>query len=311
MAKDNRDAVMAFIFQQEGGFSADPNDPGNWTGGSVGGGFLRGTNFGIAANSHPGLDIANLTKAEASAIYKTEYWDAIGGDGLRPGEDLAVMDPAVNSGPAKALSWWRAAGGGSADAGAVIQEICAYRLSFMHALGSWSRFGGAWGRRVAACEALALQMLHGAAAGSVLPQKANDAHAATKTGVVKSAAGGGVAGAGAIAHGPSGDHSWLILLVGVIVAIMIVALLFNAWRQSQRGDALEATLKDWAAKKQALDAAQKAEAAQKAALQARIDLATAAEAALKDPTPLSATAAPSGTAGGPPAAAASTQEQKS
>ncbi len=39
------------------------------------------TRFGISKKGHPDVDIANLTWAQASAIYKREYWTAMrGGD---------------------------------------------------------------------------------------------------------------------------------------------------------------------------------------------------------------------------------------
>src|SRR5271169_2536187 len=57
------------------GLSLNPNDPGNWTGGKIGLGELKGTKFGIAAASHPTLDIANLTIDQAIQLRRTEYWD--------------------------------------------------------------------------------------------------------------------------------------------------------------------------------------------------------------------------------------------
>jgi hypothetical protein len=104
MAAGNFDACIPFIFREEGGFTKDPHDPGNWTGGKVGKGVLKGTNFGIAANSHPNLDIPNLTKAEAAKLYRVEYWSACSCDLLGIGVDLVVMDAAVNSGVGAAVA---------------------------------------------------------------------------------------------------------------------------------------------------------------------------------------------------------------
>ncbi len=59
----------------EGGFTNNPNDRGNWTGGKIGVGVLKGTNFGISAESYPDLDIVNLTQAQAIAIYLKDYWE--------------------------------------------------------------------------------------------------------------------------------------------------------------------------------------------------------------------------------------------
>jgi len=61
----------------EGGFQDNPNDKGNWTGGQIGQGELKGTNMGISAREFPTLDIKNLTVAQASAIYQTKYWNAL------------------------------------------------------------------------------------------------------------------------------------------------------------------------------------------------------------------------------------------
>ena len=58
----------------EGGYENNPNDSGNWTGGKVGEGELKGTKYGISAAEFPTLDIVNMTEAEAQVIYKSKYW---------------------------------------------------------------------------------------------------------------------------------------------------------------------------------------------------------------------------------------------
>lgn len=50
------------------------SDPGNWTGNRVGIGQLKGTKWGVAAGSHPTLDIAALTPEAASKIFELQYW---------------------------------------------------------------------------------------------------------------------------------------------------------------------------------------------------------------------------------------------
>lgn len=47
----------------EGGYTNDSLDPGGET------------NFGITRRSYPDIDIKNLTREQASAIYKRDYWD--------------------------------------------------------------------------------------------------------------------------------------------------------------------------------------------------------------------------------------------
>lgn len=63
-----------WTLKYEGGFSDNPNDPGNWTGGAVNSGVVRGTKYGISAAAYPNLDIQNLTVADAEAIYRQDYW---------------------------------------------------------------------------------------------------------------------------------------------------------------------------------------------------------------------------------------------
>lgn len=54
--------AITFVLQHEGGYSNDPNDPGGET------------NFGISKRSYPDVDIKNLTREQAIAIYERDYW---------------------------------------------------------------------------------------------------------------------------------------------------------------------------------------------------------------------------------------------
>jgi lysozyme family protein len=56
----NFDRVFDIVVGHEGGFTANPADCGNWTGGVIGTGTCRGTRFGISAAAYPDLDIANI-----------------------------------------------------------------------------------------------------------------------------------------------------------------------------------------------------------------------------------------------------------
>lgn len=61
MSKEFR-AFMPFLFQWEGeSYENDPDDPGG------------ATKYGIDQRSHPGIDIRALTKAQAVAIYWSEW----------------------------------------------------------------------------------------------------------------------------------------------------------------------------------------------------------------------------------------------
>lgn len=83
---------------EEGGYTADPNDAGNWTGGEIGKGTCRGTKFGISAAAYPTLDIAALTLEQARAIYLRDYWTPIRADDLPPPLAMLLFDAAVNNG---------------------------------------------------------------------------------------------------------------------------------------------------------------------------------------------------------------------
>lgn len=152
----------------EGGFSITPKDPGNWTGGKVGVGVLRGTKYGIAANTYPHLDIRNLTWETAKAIYHRDFWLACHADELPGSVTFAVFDGAVNSGVARSLRWLQAAAGLTgkavdgiwgndtrdavlcADPDALAYRHLAYRLRFMKGLPNWPDASRGWADRIAA-----------------------------------------------------------------------------------------------------------------------------------------------------------------
>lgn len=82
----------------EGDFGASPSDRGNWTGGAIGAGVLKGTKFGISAASYPDLDIQALTFDGAVAIYERDFLPKIRAADLPAPLALLVFDFAVNSG---------------------------------------------------------------------------------------------------------------------------------------------------------------------------------------------------------------------
>jgi lysozyme family protein len=172
---DAFDQAFAVVVGAEGGYTATPADPGNWTGGRCGVGECRGTNWGISAASYPQLDIATLTQAQAKDIYKRDFWDRAQCGSLPPSLALLVFDAAVNNGLGRAVGWLQAALGvaqdgvtGPATLAAVAAhagrgaDLCiefqATRLSFMAALPTWKTFGKGWARRLCALPFEAVQM---------------------------------------------------------------------------------------------------------------------------------------------------------
>lgn len=167
---DLRDFNLAFtlLIGVEGGYSTDPNDPGNWTGGAVGVGECKGTMYGVSAASYPEHDIANLTLLEVKAIYRDDYWEPAGCPDMSGRLALVVFDAAVNNGLSRAVTWLQEALGVSADgvygpqtrdalaaaeydeADMVLaQEVHAQRIYFMAGLDTWSEYGLGWSRRLA------------------------------------------------------------------------------------------------------------------------------------------------------------------
>lgn len=61
----------------EGGYQCLHGDSGNWTGGVIGVGELKGTKYGISAHEFPNEDIKNLTTDRAAELYRDGYWKAL------------------------------------------------------------------------------------------------------------------------------------------------------------------------------------------------------------------------------------------
>jgi lysozyme family protein len=82
----------------EAGFTKDPRDPGNWTGGRPGVGELKGTKFGLSAATYPDLDIENLTLDQAQAIYLRDWWQKLQAGSVDPAIVYQVWVFAINAG---------------------------------------------------------------------------------------------------------------------------------------------------------------------------------------------------------------------
>lgn len=80
--------ALAFVLKAEGGatLTNDPRDPGGKT------------KFGISARANPGINIDNLTEAQAREIYFNHYWLKAHCDKLPLPLAIVVLDCAVNQG---------------------------------------------------------------------------------------------------------------------------------------------------------------------------------------------------------------------
>lgn len=250
-----------------GGWTIDRNDRGNWTGGAVGKGELKGTKWGIAANTYPDLDIRNLTRAQADAIYIRDYWTWAYGDLWPAGIDQVTYDATVNSGRGRGPLWTCRALGFANDNPATVRaaatkahaldtdgrigtvkKACGNRLSFLQGLkgpSGWPRFGRGWGGRVARMEALGVKMvLEDAKASPVVVDKRLEQEAGKAKTTSNTAGAGGVTGTAAGGGGatqmqpPSDAIDWIIAGSVTVIAIgTIGACIWIWWKHRERAKA--------------------------------------------------------------------------
>lgn len=160
----NFDNAFDRLIGHEGNFSDDPRDPGNWTGGRPNVGELKGTKYGIAANTYGDVDIKNLTLAGAKAIYYRDWWLKIGADELHSAVVFQMWDFAVNAGMSTARRALQYAAGVAQDGkigpltlGAVkrselndlLLKFNAFRLRHYTSLSTWVTYGKGWTNRTA------------------------------------------------------------------------------------------------------------------------------------------------------------------
>lgn len=99
--------AIDFVLGNEGGYSNNPADPGGET------------NFGISKRAYPYLNIKDLTREEAIAIYQRDYWKF--DDFASQRVATKVFDAAVNMGPIPAVRILQLALG-SIEAGPVVAD---------------------------------------------------------------------------------------------------------------------------------------------------------------------------------------------
>lgn len=88
------DEIWGHVLRSEGGYSNNPADPGGET------------KFGISKRSYANENIAAMTPERAQEIFKSDFYDAVGGDSLmkiNPGLAAHVSDMAFNAGPKAAV----------------------------------------------------------------------------------------------------------------------------------------------------------------------------------------------------------------
>jgi lysozyme family protein len=251
MAASSYDEALRRLLAHEGGYTNHPSDPGGPTKyGITLGDVRRYVNAAASAE-----DVKALSLAQAKAIYRTRYWDALCCDRLPAGFDYALFDYGVNSGVARASRVARALAGlngaaaatldepciaalNRAEAKALIGRLCDERLAFLQRLKTWPVFGRGWGRRVAEVRAAALAL----AASARLADAPQPSASAPGKGAVpldraaqRGSAGGIAAGGAILAGGARGAGAPASVVVAIlVVAALAAAAAFAFWRWRQR-----------------------------------------------------------------------------
>lgn len=159
----NFDEAFKITVGHEGGFTQNPKDPGNWTGGKVGVGLNKGTKYGIASNTYPNEDIKNLTVDRAKVLYKRDFWDKAKCDLLPNGIRFHVFDVSVNSGVSRGVKTLQQALGVTSDGiignqtisaankydpSKLLKDFYEKRIAFYKSLPTFPIFGKGWINRV-------------------------------------------------------------------------------------------------------------------------------------------------------------------
>jgi lysozyme family protein len=158
------DTVFERVIGSEGGYQANPEDRGNWTGGEVGKGKLVGTKFGLSAMTYPSLDIKNLTLSQAKEIYYKDWWVKLNLDKAPQAMAYQMFDAAFNHGTGRANQFLQQAVGVKADgiigpltiaaAGKIdplklVLLFIANRQEYFTNVKTWASFSKGWMRRMA------------------------------------------------------------------------------------------------------------------------------------------------------------------
>lgn len=167
MAIETLTKAMPHVFKVEGGYVDHPRDPGGATNLGVTIATLRAWRKRPVSKA----DVKALTKEEATAIYKAQYWDKVAGDDLPAGLDYAMFDFGINSGPSRAVKFLQQILGVKADGvigvmtleavrqhpvNYLISELCNSRIAWLRRLKTWDTFGKGWTRRIEHVRATAL-----------------------------------------------------------------------------------------------------------------------------------------------------------
>ena len=158
---DNFKQAFELVLTFEGGdkITDDPDDPGGLT------------RWGISQRTYPDLDIRNLTREDAAAIYRRDYWRPLGCRDYEYSKALMLFDCAVNQGvPAAAriaqvvvnvvvdgiIGPKSHAAIMEIESGAFVSRYCVQRLDRYRQTKGVDRFFKGWAKRVLSVHAIGM-----------------------------------------------------------------------------------------------------------------------------------------------------------
>lgn len=225
MTAINREAAISKTLTFEGGYCNNKADPGG------------PTNYGITlkdARLHwkpdaTAADVKAMPKLVAIEIYRQKYWAKMGCDSRPSGPDFVDFDYGVNSGVGRVMTLRRRLDPLKLSPINYVKRACSARMSFLHALRTFSVFGKGWSRRVADVEATGVRMAVAAAGKPVAPSmEKRSANASTKATAHTTAATATASSPGILHHLAALDTSTKVGLC-ILGAVVVMAAIYFIW----------------------------------------------------------------------------------
>lgn len=238
MAAPTFDAYFPHLLRHEGGYVDHPRDPG----GATNLGVTKATLAAWRKRPVTKAEVRALTPGDVKPIYKSMYWNTIGGDQIPAGPDAALFDVSVNSGPGRARQWRPLIEGKSpVDA---VKAVCGRRRAFFRSLRTFDVFGKGWMRRVAEVEAWSIRWALQAQSIPATPILREEAKASTAARTRAGTAAAGTGSAGTVVPSVPIDpgSEWIAWAVGGAMLLGMAALIAVAVREHRRAEAMEAQI---------------------------------------------------------------------
>ena len=172
--KGNFGYAMELLWPTEGGFSDDPYDNAHAAGKCTNLGITQITLERWRGRSVTKEEMQQLTKGEATEIYKTWYWHGVHGDTLPAGIDICMFDFGVNASVERSVRFAQQIVGSTPDGimgpntlakikaydqKLLIKEFAEARLDYYQLLEDWDRYKNGWTKRTIKFKKAGLAML--------------------------------------------------------------------------------------------------------------------------------------------------------